>query len=242
MKNKLFSLKQFSLQFISHFNQKYSYLDSITIALKGGCTWIQLRVKEDCIDELIRCFNKDELNFIEINYSNLLELLALKVQKLCKDYNAIFLIDDNVDLVKKIQADGVHLGKNDMPILQARKLLGDGFIIGGTANTYDDLLVHYNSGANYIGMGPYKFTTTKTNLSPILGNQGYRAAISNQSRDNIYIPIVAIGGITYSDISDILDTGVSGIALSGGILKSDEPILECKKIINECNKYNIWIN
>lgn len=200
------------LQFITHFTERFSYFDSAHMALEGGCRWIQLRMKEASADEL--------------------EQEALRIQHLCKQYGATFIIDDHVELVRKIHADGVHLGKNDMPIAEARDILGKGYIIGGTANTFEDVLAHYKAGADYIGCGPFRFTTTKKNLSPILGLEGYRHIVSRMKEENIRIPIVAIGGITYDDIPAIMKTGVTGIALSGTILRADDPVAETRRIMS----------
>ena len=203
--------KAFKLQFITHFTEQYSYLDSARMALEGGCRWVQLRMK-DASDEEV-------------------EAIAIKVKELCRQYNATFIIDDLVELVKKLKADGVHLGKNDMPIAEARKILGNDFIIGGTANTFDDVKAHYLSGAYYIGCGPFRFTTTKKKLSPILGLEGYRFITGQMKTEGINLPIVAIGGITIDDIPKIMQTGVTGIALSGTILRAENPVEETRKIV-----------
>ena len=234
-------MNNYRLQFITHCTERYSYVDSARIALEGGCRWIQLRMKD-----------ADE---------SLLEETALIVQKMCGDYGATFIIDDNVHLVKKIKADGVHLGKNDMPIIEAREILGDDFIIGGTVNCFEDILkIMRNTQigtstssvtnsqqpmvngqqsiansqqpkVNYFGCGPFRFTSTKKNLAPILGLEGYENIIADMKRNNIDIPLVAIGGITKDDISDILKTGVDGIALSGSILRAENPVEEMKSIV-----------
>ena len=203
------------LQFISHFTEKYSYIDGIKMALEGGCKWIQLRMK-DATDEEVRP-------------------VAIQAQALCKQHGATFVIDDRVELVKELGVDGVHLGKNDMPIHEARQILGDGFIIGGTANTFEDVKAHAEAGANYIGCGPFRFTTTKQRLSPILGLSGYRHIIEQMKAHDIHLPIVAIGGITLEDIPSIMQTGVTGIALSGSILKAENPIEETRSIIAAIN-------
>lgn len=199
------------LQFITHFTEKYSYYDSARMALEGGCRWIQLRMKDASPEEV--------------------EQEALRVQALCRTYHATFIIDDHVELVKKLHADGVHLGKHDMPVAEARRLLGNDFIIGGTANTFDDVKMHYEAGADYIGCGPFRFTTTKKNLSPILGLEGYRRIVSQMKEAGINLPIVAIGGITREDIPAILQTGVTGVALSGTILRADNPAEETRRIL-----------
>jgi len=203
------------VQFISHYSGRYGYLDSIQLALDGGCRWIQLRMKDA---------NDDEVRPI-----------AIEAQKLCRQYGATFIIDDRVALVSELGADGVHLGKNDMPISEARRLLGPDFIIGGTANTFEDAKAHYEASADYIGCGPFRFTTTKQKLAPVLGLDGYRHIISKLRAANIKIPVVAIGGITKADIPAILQTGITGIALSGTVLRADDPIEEMKHIINIIN-------
>ena len=204
--------EHYQLQFITHYTETYSYIDSVRIALEGGCRWIQLRMKEA--------------------EESLLEKTAITVQQMCKDYGATFIIDDHVLLTKKIKADGVHLGKNDMPIAEARKILGDSFIIGGTVNSFEDILSHLQEATpDYFGCGPFRFTSTKKNLAPILGFDGYKDLIQKMKEMNIRIPLVAIGGICKGDIPELLQSGVNGIALSGSILHADDPIREMEEIV-----------
>lgn len=199
------------VQFITHTTSRYSYVDSARLALKGDCRWIQLRMKEATPEEVIAT--------------------AAEILPLCREAGATFILDDHVELVEVTGADGVHLGKNDMPIAEARRMLGAGKIIGGTANTFDDILSHANAGADYIGCGPFRFTTTKKNLSPILGLDGYRHIVEQMREHNISLPIVAIGGITFEDIPHILQTGVTGIALSGSVLRAENPVQEMQRIV-----------
>ena len=199
------------VQFITHYTERYTYLDSVRIALEGGCKWIQLRMKEASTYEILP--------------------IAEEAMNLCRQNDATFIIDDFVELAKQIGADGVHLGKKDMSIAKARKILGKNFIIGGTANTFEDILMLHKIGADYIGCGPFRFTTTKKNLSPILGLEGYQQIISQMKAHNISLPLIAIGGITKKDIPSLMQTGISGIALSGSILRSENPIEEMKEII-----------
>ena len=203
------------VQFISHYSERYSYWDSIQLALEGGCRWIQLRMKDATDDEV--------------------RPIAVEAQKLCRAYGAKFIIDDRVALVRELGADGVHLGKNDMPIREARQILGPDYIIGCTANTFEEAKAHYEASADYIGCGPFRFTTTKQKLAPVLGLDGYRQIIQQMRAANITIPVVAIGGITKDDIPAILQTGITGIALSGTVLRADDPIAEMKHIINIIN-------
>lgn len=200
------------LQFITHFTDKYTYVDSARIALEGGCRWIQLRMKDAIESEL--------------------ENAALQVKSLCAEYGAKFIIDDNVMMTKHVGADGVHLGKNDMPVDEARKILGSNYIIGGTANIFDDICRLYAQGADYIGCGPFRFTTTKKNLAAILGLDGYARLLKQMDERGIRLPLIAIGGIEYDDIPALFRIGVSGIALSGSVLRAADPVSEMRRIVN----------
>lgn len=200
------------IQFITHSNTRYDYVEGARLALEGGCRWIQLRMKD-----------AQEVDFL---------LAAKQIGAMCKEYGATFILDDHVEWVGITGADGVHLGKNDMPVDEARNQLGANRIIGGTANTFEDVERLWRQGANYIGCGPYRFTTTKKNLSPVLGLDGYRHIISKMKAHDINLPVVAIGGILQPDIKDVMATGVSGIAVSGAILNAENPVKEMKRFID----------
>ena len=182
------------------------------LALKGGCKWVQLRMKEASDSDFLA--------------------LGKKISTLCKAYGATFIVDDRVEMVKYLNADGVHLGKNDMPIEEARSILSsDKIIIGGTANTFDDIKKLYKEGVNYIGCGPFRYTQTKKQLAPILGIEGYKKLLREMKEENINLPIIAIGGIQRSDIAELSEIGLDGIAISSTILCADNPIKEMKSII-----------
>ena len=200
------------IQFITHSNTRYDYVEGARLALEGGCRWIQLRMKD-----------AQEVDFL---------LAAKQIGAMCKEYGATFILDDHVEWVGITGADGVHLGKNDMPVDEARNQLGANRIIGGTANTFEDVERLWRQGANYIGCGPYRFTTTKKSLSPVFGLDGYRHIISKMKAHDINIPVVAIGGILQPDIKDVMATGVSGIAVSGAILNAENPMEEMKRFID----------
>jgi len=203
------------LLFITHQTDKYNYLQSIEMALSGGCRQIQLRMKDSSIEDI--------------------QNVGIEAKKMCSNYNADLYIDDHVEICKQLQLAGVHLGKSDMLPSKAREILGDNFIIGGTANTFEDIQRLKNEGVDYIGLGPFKFTNTKKKLSPILGLSGYQTIIKQCKQHNIYLPIIAIGGITIEDIPSLQNVGVSGIALSSTILNSENPIEQTNKIINLIN-------
>lgn len=205
------------IQFITHLNAQYSYLEGARYALEGGCRWIQLRMKGEHPDEIIKT--------------------GLQLRKLCDQFQATLIIDDHVALVEKIGADGVHLGQTDMPIDQARNILGNNKIIGGTANTLEEIRKLYHLGADYIGCGPFRYTTTKKNLAPILGLEGYENLLIYMSEEEIDLPLIAIGGIRREDISPLMQTGVSGIAISSALLSAPDPKEEMKLFIQDMEPY-----
>jgi thiamine-phosphate pyrophosphorylase len=207
-----------SLLFITHQTDRYTYLQSVEIALAGGCRQIQLRMKDAAQDEL--------------------EQTALIAKSLCDKYNANLYINDNATVCKNVQARGVHLGKTDMSPQEARQLLGANFVIGGTANTFDDIQHLKNEGVDYIGLGPFRFTATKRNLSPVIGLDGYRQIMKRCKTNSIYLPIVAIGGITSGDIPALMQVGVHGIALSSTILYAENPVEEATKLIKILERVN----
>ena len=192
------------LQFITHPSDRYSIAEEVQMAIEGGCRWIQLRMKD-------------------ADYGQLKET-ALEIIPMCQESDTILVIDDNVELVEELHVHGVHLGADDMPPAEAREKLGPGAIIGVTANTADDILALRGLDIDYVGLGPYRFTTTKKKLNDILGLEGYRDVVSKVRDAGMEIPIVAIGGITIDDVTPLLETGVNGIAMSGAIINADDPV------------------
>ena len=190
------------LQYISQGKTIEEQLYNIHQALDAGCDWIQMRFK-----------NQTAKNTFA---------LAEAVKFLCEEYLANFIVNDNLYLTQQIAADGVHLGLTDMKIDQARAILGNTKIIGGTANTFEDIKNHAKNGCDYIGLGPFRFTETKEKLSPVLGLSGYFRIIEELKKHNIQIPVYAIGGITLKDISPLMETGIHGIAISGMVTKSEK--------------------
>ena len=184
------------LQYISQGTTAGEQLNNIRQALDAGSTWIQLRFKKATPAEI--------------------KSLAEQVKEICASYGATFIINDHPQIAKDIAADGVHLGLQDMPVTDARKIIGDK-IIGGTANTLDDVLKRVEEGCNYIGLGPFRFTTTKEKLSPVLGLPGYKNIITALHERQILVPVYAIGGIVAEDITAIMETGIYGVAVSGVI-------------------------
>ena len=200
------------LQFITHPSENMTILEEIENVVAGGCKWVQLRMKDA---------EKEEIKEV-----------ARKAKEICKKNDVILVIDDYVAIAKELELDGVHLGKNDMPVDEARKLLGEEFIIGATANTFEDIEALRHTDIDYIGLGPFRFTSTKKNLSPVIGIDGYAEIMRLKAESSINLPIVAIGGICYDDINNIMDTGISGIAVSGSLIKAKNMTEETRKMIS----------
>lgn len=201
-----------NLQYITT-SKAGNVLDEINAVCEAGINWIQLRLKNSSNQEV--------------------EKIAFKAKQICDAYKVTFIVNDAVEIAKKINADGVHIGKNDMSVKEARIILGEDKIIGGTANTFDDCKKLINEGVNYIGLGPFRFTKTKNLLSPIVGLEGYlkiTQKIKEEALPNMLI--VGVGGIELEDVMPIVKTGLFGIALSGLIANSENKkklILELKE-------------
>ncbi len=199
------------LQYISQGDTANEQMDNIKNALNAGCKWIQLRFKQ-----------KDELS----NNS-----FAENVKKECDSFRAKLIINDFPDVAKRIDADGVHVGLGDLSVNEVREIIGLEKIIGGTANTFQHVLQRNEEFCDYVGLGPYTFTETKKELSPIVGLEGFQKIVSKARELGVYIPIYAIGGIQLEDIKGIMATGISGVAMSGAITNA----VDRKEFINQVN-------
>ena len=199
------------LQYISQGISSDDHLKNIEVALNAGVKLIQLRLK-NISDEMY------------IDY-------ASKAKILCDIHEALLIINDNANVAKHSHADALHLGLDDMNVLEAKKIIPNK-LIGGTANTFEHIKQRCAEKVDYIGLGPYQFTSTKETLSPILGIEGYRNIIHKMEKENLTTPIYAIGGIELKSIEAIINTGVHGIAVSGLITHSDNK----EKLIKEINK------
>ena len=182
------------LQYISRGKTAADQFSYICAALDQGCRWIQLRFKNAPTAHITG--------------------LAAKVRTRCTAYGAILIINDHPLIARIAEADGVHLGLNDMTVPEALEIAGPGKIIGGTANTLDDVLKRADEGCHYITLGPLRFIAAKENPSPVLGVQGYQDILSCLVRRNISIPIYAMGGILQEDVAGLMQAGVAGVAVS----------------------------
>lgn len=160
-------------------------------ALKGGATFIQLREK-----------NLDEGSFLEE---------AKEIQKLCKEYNVPFVINDNVEIAKEINADGVHVGQSDMEAQNVREILGDDKIIGVSAQTVEQALLAEKHGADYLGVGAVFKTGSKDDAEEVSHDELERICKA------VSIPVIAIGGITHDNVKELAGRGIVGIAVISAI-------------------------
>ncbi|MDO4779443.1 MAG: thiamine phosphate synthase [Bacteroides sp.] len=220
VRSKLARLDACKLMYITNGESEEEILQKAEQALRGGCNYIQLRMK-----------NTSSANRIQI---------ATKLRRLCNQFiYSLLVINDDIETALQCDADGVHLGKNDMSPALARKILGHGKIIGGTCNTEEDIYTRSLEGVDYIGVGPYRFTTTKQNLSPMLGLDGMKRLSDYNRKLPLLIPMYAIGGIVIDDVKDLLSSGVQGVAVSGLIDKSHDAEKITKDILKEIKQtYN----
>lgn len=197
------------LHYVSQGETPEIHLANIQKACSSGADWVQLRLK-----------NVDEESLLQA---------ALKAREITSHFQTRLIINDHYKIAKEVNADGVHLGKTDACPLEAREHLGKWISIGGTANTLEDCENLLKKEVDYIGLGPFRFTQTKKNLSPTLGLQGYQAILDELQTTT---PIIAIGGITIADVPELLKTGIYGIAASTEITANFNSIATLNKILN----------
>ena len=182
-------------------------ISSIEDAIEGGVSLVQLRAK----------------NLVSREYLE----LSIKAREITKTKNIPLIINDRVDIALSCKADGVHLGQDDLPVSQARNILGKKKLIGVSVHTEKEAEEAEHRGADYLGVGPIYFTQTKKDLRPPLGLEGFR-----EIRKRIRIPILAIGGINAENAGEIIAAGADGIAVVSAILAS-ENIIKAAQDLNQ---------
>lgn len=198
-----------NLHYISQGKTSKEQLIHIQNACIAGVELVQLRLKNAPLREILKT--------------------AEKVREITNNYQTKLIINDYYKIAKEIKADGVHLGKNDTCPTIVRKYLGASYIIGGTANTLQDCNILIDKKVDYIGLGPYRFTTTKEQLSPIIGLHGYSTILKELKTTT---PIIAIGGITLNDVTKLLKTGIYGIAASSTITKNFNSVVQFNQLLH----------
>ena len=188
-----------SLYFITDSSgfEESEFLYRVEQALQGGVTLLQLREKDKTTREYIE--------------------LAQKVHTIAKGYNVPLIIDDRVDVAIAIDAEGVHVGQSDMPVIMARKLMGDQKIVGATTKTVEQAKEAYEQGADYLGVGAIYPTTTK--VKTILTSTETLHDIC----EAVEIPVNAIGGLNKDNIDILEGIHIAGICVVSAIMKADDP-------------------
>lgn len=185
------------LQFITNTESSVNPAEQVKGVIAGGCRWVQIRMKEASDEEISK--------------------VVEEIKPLCLETETFLILDDRVELAKKLDVGGVHLGKTDMLPSKARLILGPAAVIGVTANTFDDIKAVRSLDIDYIGMGPFAHTLTKKNLAPVLGIEGIRRLSMEMQQNEINIAHVAVGGIKLDDVVPLMEAGADGIAVSAAI-------------------------
>lgn len=193
----------------SWLNGKTLY-EQVEAVLRGGVSMIQLREKHLAEEELLR--------------------EALEIQKLCRKYNVPFLINDDVELAKEINADGVHVGQKDMQAAEARRILGPDRIIGVSARTVEQAQEAQDCGADYLGVGAVFHTGTKKDAKDISFDTLKQICAS------VSVPAVAIGGITADNLYKLAGSGIRGAAVVSALFAADNPEKAAELLRKECEK------
>lgn len=200
------TMKDLALCVITGGTDKKRILEGVKEALQGGAPMIQLRYKEGTTRELLE--------------------LGKELKSLCHRYNSYCIVNDRLDVALAIEADGVHLGQDDMPVEEARTILGEKAIIGATCKTVEQAIRAQAEGSDYIGSGAMFQTTTKKDAKLM------SIETLNAIAKAITIPVLAIGGITKENIEEIMGTGIAGVAMSSGILEALSVEKETKDVIS----------
>lgn len=199
-----------NLHYISQGETPEEHLRNIHRICLAGADWVQLRLKDETLETVVKT--------------------ARAAKEICDLLKVKLIINDYPEVAKQVDAHGIHLGKKDCCPLEARALLGTNKIIGGTANTLEDCEALCEKKVDYIGLGPFRFTTTKKDLSPVLRAEGYRKLLGRLHSSGKSIPVIAIGGITAPDVSILVESGVHGLAISGGLTSLEDPEKLLKEI------------
>ncbi|MDA3854258.1 MAG: thiamine phosphate synthase [Bacteroidales bacterium] len=187
-----------NIQYITQDHPRLSHAEQALAMFRLGVKWVQLRIKNATEEEIVA--------------------EAKRILKYAEQEGGTLILNDSVALAKKLGVKAVHLGLSDMPINQARVILGDDVVLGGTANTFEQIQLQVARGADYVGVGPFLFTTTKKNLSPTLGLDGYQRLLQQMKEVAIDLPLFCVGGVTMDDVDDLRAIGIHHFAISGDLL------------------------
>ena len=188
-----------------------SHLEVARAAIEGGATAIQLRDKEATTRELIEA--------------------GLALRELTRERGVAFIVNDRVDVALAVEADGVHVGQDDMPAKLARKLVGPDKIVGVSASTVEEALQAETDGADYISASPVFSTPTKPDAAPPTGLEGLRAIV-----EAVRIPVVAIGGINESNVEEVIRAGAAGVAVISAVVGAPDIAAAARRLRQRIEK------
>ena len=226
---KLEALKTFPrLVYITHPDEDFDNLSWIDDLFSGGIKWVQFRLKQ----------NHFEARNPDKNYAEYFELYLKNVIEKCSNLNILVTVNDASEYITKFPSIGLHVGKEDAPTHELKSILNSTQVFGRTANNFEDVKNYFDSRIDYFGVGPYRFTNTKDKdkLSSTLGLEGYKDILAKMQNASIKTPILAIGGIQLNDISELIEIGVYGIALSGEIFERSHDSVYIRTLLNEIKK------
>lgn len=194
-----------SFHYLTQDVSTFSHIELATMACQAGAKWVQYRSKNKSTKEA----------WLEE---------AAQIEAICDDWGTTLIICTGVEICQELgEAQGVHLERGDMPVKEARRILGDAKTIGGSAHTLEEVLAAYDAGADYVGLGPHKPTNTIKHSNEFLGAEDYLRIAGELRRRNIDIPLIAAGGIQIADADRLMQTGITGIAVSSAVNLSENP-------------------
>lgn len=182
-------------------------VESVRLVLEGGARLVQLRAKHATARELAQ--------------------MGQAIRALTRRYGALFIVNDRLDIALAVEADGVHLGQDDLPVPLARKLAGDAFIIGVSAETLEEAQRAEAEGADYLGVGPMFATTTKPDAGVPVGPERLRAI-----KQAVSIPVYGIGGITSQNAPLVMQAGADGVCVISAIIGAPDPTEATRQLLS----------
>lgn len=219
------------IQYITHPDENFDELTWVHRLHENGVNWVQLRIKED--DFIQRFPLKHFLaSFHEI---------ADRMRAVTEALGMLLTINDEAEVARFSNADGLHVGQEDLLPNVAQEQLRVGGILGGTANSIHEIQRFNGVPMSYFGVGPFRSTTTKSTLKPVLGLEGYQTIIDFLRTENREAPVYAIGGILASDVNAILEIGVYGIAVSGALFNEKHSSESIRAFVDKIEAYELAV-
>jgi thiamine-phosphate pyrophosphorylase len=219
------------IQYVTHPDEDFGDLSWVHRLQENGIRWIQLRIKEE---DLVR-------RFPEKHYLAAFHETADKMRAITSALGMLLTVNDVCEVALFSQADGLHIGQEDAAPSVIAQQLAETAILGGTANSLEELQHYTGVGMTYFGVGPLRLTTTKTKLKPVLGITGYRQLIAGMKTAGSEVPVFAIGGIVPSDVVSLLEAGVYGIAISGAVFNERHSAEAIRAFAAEMEKYELTV-